>query len=332
VSPADVLAAVAAKDDRYKPFVGLDVTGDPPECRFLGRELTGPERDRHGLGHGRRWSLCLATAKPLGPHVCPCAGCGPGCRGYDDGTPKPVPAPPRRHCLMHCYPVAGNGVWQRAVAQLAARRGLFDGRVVIAVATGAKLDPPAEIARLAPWADVIPVPNDPGLREVATWGPLWDRLAPHLGAADAVLYCHSKGATRSVDPGNSCHWWGSLMWSLCLDRWPLVARLLADHPIAGPFMKVGYGFGFGFGRFHYSGTFFWVRAADFLSRRRQTTPPRQWWGVEAWPGLAYDVGEAGCLFHRGKVPGLDLYSPGYWSRVLLPEYATWLQQNPPAWP
>ncbi|HEX4608506.1 MAG TPA: hypothetical protein VH092_09895, partial [Urbifossiella sp.] len=61
-------------------------------------------------------------------------------------------------------------------------------------------------------------------------------------------------------------------------------------------------------------------------------PPAQWWGVEAWPGVAYDAGEAGCLFLKGKVPTLDLYSRAYWAGTVLPEYARWLRQNPPAWP
>lgn len=263
-------------------------------------------------------------------------------RGSRAAPVQPPPRPPslgpdhpppdgRRHCLMHVYPVAGNGVWQRAVAQLAARRGLFTGRIVLAVATGDTLDQPAAVARLAPWADVIRVRNNPGLREVATWGPLWDRLTPHLGSRDAVMYCHTKGATRNVDPGNSCQWWGSMMWSLALDHWPAVARHLTEHPIAGSFLKVGAGFGGSPSAFHYSGTFFWLRADDFLKTRRRVAPPRKWWGVEAWPGVAYTPDEAGCVFHEGVVPTLDLYSPEYWANTIHPEYATWLRQNPPSW-
>jgi len=48
--------------------------------------------------------------------------------------------------------------------------------------------------------------------------------------------------------------------------------------------------------------------------------------------VAYDVAEAGCLFLKGRVPSLDLYNRGYWSGTVMREYATWLRQNPPAWP
>lgn len=332
---------IANKDPRYAELWRLSTTattssihhGPPAECTLRGRELTGPEREAAGLDHGRRWALCLHPEKPLGQHVCPCMGCGPNCRGYDDGSPPPPP--PRRHCLMHLLPVAGNGVWQRSLAQLNARRGLFDGRIVVAVATGSAklpLNSPHAVRDFAPWADVIEVRNDPGRREVATWGPLWERITPHLGATDVVFYCHTKGATRPVDAGNMCHRWASFMWSLCLDHWPLVETQLKSHPITGPFFKLGYGFGPGAGRWHYSGTFFWLRAADYLARRRQIAPPEAWWGVEAWPGLTYDAGEAGCIFHRGKVGQMDLYPPWYWSTILLPEYQQWMTLNPPAWP
>ena len=335
-APGCHICHLGETNEEYARLFGLVPAA--PGCVRLGLALTDDEKADRDLYQLRDWRWCRHPDRArlgIGEAVCSCTGCGPNCRGYDDGTPKPPASPARRHCLMHVLPVAGNGVWQRSLAQLAARRELFTGRAVLAVATGSAkkpLDAPDAVRQLAPWADVIEVPNDPARREVATWGPLWDRLAPHLGAADSVLYCHTKGATRSVDPGNSCHWWGSLMWSVVLDHWPLVESQLKAHPVTGPFLKVGYGFGRHAGRFHYSGTFFWTRAADFLARRRKVLPPGEWWGVEAWPGVAYDVAEAGCLFHRGKVPGLDLYNRGYWSGTVMREYQTWLRANPPAWP
>lgn len=60
------------------------VAAAPPAkpCQHLGRDLTGPERERHGKDHARRWSLCLHPEIPLGQFVCPCKGCDSGCRGY----------------------------------------------------------------------------------------------------------------------------------------------------------------------------------------------------------------------------------------------------------
>lgn len=78
----------------------LAATRAAEPCTLLGSELTGTQRDARGLGHAKKWSLCLHPDKPLGEVVCPCRGCGPGCRGY---TPDPasqptemidIPAPP----------------------------------------------------------------------------------------------------------------------------------------------------------------------------------------------------------------------------------------------
>jgi hypothetical protein len=51
-------------------------------CGHRGRELTGHERETAGLDHARIWLYCEHPAKPLGPTVCGCAGCGPSCPGY----------------------------------------------------------------------------------------------------------------------------------------------------------------------------------------------------------------------------------------------------------
>lgn len=236
----------------------------------------------------------------------------------------------RRHVLMHLLPVAGRCVWRRAVARLNAYRPLFTGRAVVAVATGDGFDPPAAVRRELPWATVLEVPNDPELREVATWRPLWDALLPDVGPADAVLYCHGKGVTRAA-PRDQVHEWAALAWTLCLDHWPVVARLLAQHPLAGPFKKVGYGFGHGGGCWHYTGTFFWTSAVR-LRERLSVEPPRTWWGVEAWPGLAHPASDAGCIFHSGYFPKMDLYKPGYWAEFIRPEFDKWIRDNPPSWP
>lgn len=221
--------------------------------------------------------------------------------------------------------------WRLACEQLRSRWFLFTGRKVVAVATGAGIDSADEVrANLPADAEVFEVPNDPELREVATWEASWSRILPHAGDDDAALYCHAKGVTRPYDAGNTAHLWASLCWSLVLDHWPLVAGLLGRYPIAGPFQKIGQMFGPDGGDWHYSGTFFWLRAAD-LARRLTTPAPRSWYGVEAWPGLAYAPGEAATIFLKEVGAAMDLYDPDYWVKTIRPEYERWIQRNPPAW-
>lgn len=294
-------------------------------CIHEGRPAPPPP----GRDIRRRWLHCEA-----GKGVVSQCQCNVRCDCYEADSPDD---PVRRHAIMHLLPVPGNGVWQRSLDQIRLRRGLFTGRIVVACCTGQykgkSLDPPEMVRSLLPSeAELIEVPNNPTRREGATWKQLWESLWPDLGDSDAVLYCHTKGATRNVDPGNSCQWWASLLWSLALDHWPKTESLLKRYPIVGSFKKVGQGFGNGFGNWHYSGTFFWIQAGDFKEHRYSVAVPSQWWGVEAWPGLAYDHADAGCLFLPGTVPSLDIYSPKFWQKTLRPEFEKWIQKNRPAWP
>lgn len=323
-----------------------------PECPFEGPELTGAERERAGVSHARKWLHCLNPSKPLGEVVCRCAGCGPNCAGYPKAAPVErlvIPAEPRqhnrppssgvengrRHLVYHLLPVAGNGTWRRGVDQLRARWPLFTGSKTVAVMTKSAdttlaLDPPDVVREyLPPDCHVIELQNDPGLREVVSWIPLWEHALAASGPLDAILYAHSKGASRPVDPGNTCHWWASLAYSITLDHWPLVASQLKQWPITGPFKKIGRGFAGSRSEWHYTGTFYWVKASDFR-RRAWRNVDQSWWGTESWPGLAYPVREAGCLFHEGRVKTLNLYDPRYWPLVRT-EFDQWLQRNPPAW-
>lgn len=251
------------------------------------------------------------------------------CSACPDYAPQSVG---KRHLVYHVLPVGGNGTWRRGIDQLRGRWGLFTGTKTVAVVTGPGLDPPADVRDyLPPGCDVVVVENDPNLREVVTWVPLWDRVLSAAADEDAVFYAHAKAVTRPVDPGNSCHWWASLAYSVHLDHWPLVESQLGGYPITGAFKKVGPGFGSA-GDWHYSGSFFWARAGDFRNRPWRAVD-RAWWGTEAWPGRAYAVSEAGCLFLSGTVPSLDMYSPPFWETVVRPRYAEWLKLNPPAvWP
>jgi hypothetical protein len=241
-----------------------------------------------------------------------------------------------RHLAFHVLPVAGNPVWRLGVEQLRLRWPLFTGVKVVSVATQGDcklpLDPPEAVAAaLPPDCEILTAPNDSKLREVVTWLPLWERVLGEAADDDAVLYAHAKGVTRPYDPGNACHWWASLQYSLVLDHWNAVAGQLATRPIVGAFKKVGGGFGAGGGGWHYSGTFYWVRAGDFRARPWRRVQQR-WWGTESWPGLAYHPDEAGSLFLEGAVGSLDCYSPRFWAKTVRPRYAEWLTQNPPWWP
>lgn len=231
-----------------------------------------------------------------------------------------------RNLLYHVAPFNKNDMWRRNVRQLLGRIDLFNGRRVVAVVTG---------RGLADWRcveeefagkvdEVIHRPNNPKLREVVTLAPLLEKVET-LDPYQVTFYAHTKGVTRPVNGGVTCHPWADIMYETCLDYWPLVSDLLKTHAMAGSFKKVGRGFGGSKSTWHYSGTFFWFRNRDVFSRNWRRID-QKWWGSESWPGLLFKPEEVACIFHEGVVPTLDMYSMPYLKNVCEPELAAWRQQ------
>lgn len=285
----------------------------------------------------------LEYALSLQPEGMPSPAVCDGCPDYRSKA-EPGAQLGRRHLAYHVYPLSKrvrkwgaasnltSGTWQRGLDQLRLRRELFTGRKFIAVSTGEGLDPWEQVRDYAAdlGADVFPVPNNPALREVATWEPLWERVLAVAQPSDVAFYAHSKGVTRRVDPGNTCHPWASLLYSVNLDHWPHVAGVLSRFPIAGALLKRGQMFGPGYGKWHYSGTFYWVRVDDFRTRPWRAVP-RQWWGTEAWPGTAYGLNDAGVIFHTNAGHQVNGYSSWFWSQKFVATYEAWIQERRKEW-
>src|SRR5262245_34596535 len=266
-----------------------------PDCRYLG-EPTGEVRE------------CPACRGKVRLKVFACAHSShaegttrTGCQTCPDYR---VPPNPRavRHLLYHVLPVAGNGTWQRNLDQLLARIGHFNGRRVMAISTrrgeqGPPLDPPDAVREYLQGHDVetFSRPNDPKLREVATWKALWARVPWTDDPYHSVFYAHAKGVTHPVNPGVTVHRWATLQYETCLDYLPLVDAALERFPIAGSFLRH---YPLAGSTWHYSGAFFWVRLRDATSERVRMVP-RTWCGNEAWPGQHWPVDQAATLFSEG---------------------------------
>jgi len=312
-------------------------------CRHRGEELTAARAIELGLEPRRLWAECGHPERPLGPYVCPCAGCGPGCRGYQQ-APQWLG---RRHLVYHVLPVAGNGVWQRGADQLRLRWGLFTGRKVVAVATGESVQLQAPDGRTVPLdtveavrrrlpadAEVLAVPNDPGRWELSSWPLLWSAVLDGADPADVVLYAHAKGVTRptriSLDRYvGTPQLWAEALYRLALDHWPAVeAEFLRGRAVVGPLLKPGYGFagrpGLERSAWHFSGNFWWAKVGGF--RWPRIPVPVDPWGTEAWVGMAYAQHEAGQV---GPVlPNYDPYSAEWWNHTMVPALAEWSAAEP----
>lgn len=320
-------AAYRAFSDRAAARLRL-VAPPAGECVHLGKPAAPPA----GRPAGRRWSLCGHPAAPLGPVVCPCDGCGPGCGGYRVAD-RELPPALRRNLLFHLYPIRGKWHWH--ADRLRKVAPLFNGRKLVAVATSDHCDPWEAVADALPGFEVLAVRNDPSLREVATFEPLFGSMTP---APDEVtLYAQGKGVTHDFDPVFMR--WTEILYETLCDHWPAVEDVLRRYPLAGSFLKVGRGWADfeSLSEWHYSGSWFWFRNRELLSKPDWRRIDRFWSGIEPYPSLHFGAEEAGVVFFRGKVPTLQFYptrqpqpfptGQRFLSEVVEPQYAAWRKAN-----
>jgi hypothetical protein len=244
-------------------------------------------------------------------------------------TPTPLNAdlpfdgPITRNLIYHLGPWSGNGTWQRNIEQLRRRLHMFNGRRIATIITDPKFDPPAAVQEACKdvFDETIVLANNPNLREVVSFLPLWERIAS-TDRNTITFFAHAKGVRHPVNDGVTVHRWTEIQYETCLDYLPLVEERLRYFPLAGSFKKVGRHLGV---PWHYSGTFYWLRHARIFSQPDWRRIQNKWWGTESWPGLHFPPESGGVLFFEGV--GFDLYQFAYFQRVIEPAYAAWKKQH-----
>lgn len=208
-----------------------------------------------------------------------------------------------RHLLYHIWPKRG-GSWSQSLDSLEKRLPLFNGQKVVAIALDEDADD--SVRQRLSWADkIIEVKNDPKLREVVSFHPLLESVEPYR-EGHATFCCHSKGVRHGSDGGTTVHAWSDVMYETLLDYWPYVHALLADHPIVGSLRKMGQFLAPSDAKWHYTGTYYWLRNEEVFQRDWRRVD-RVWWGTESWPGLHFTEQEAGCAFLSGPALTMNLY-------------------------
>lgn len=232
-----------------------------------------------------------------------------------------------RNLLYHVYPVK-NSNWLRRVLRIKERLSLFNGMRVFAVAEGPETDDAMAVGRALEGerVELITVRNDPGLWETASHRELFSRLSARRDPGEVTLWGHAKAVTRP--PWTSCHRWADVMEEALTDYWPACEDVLRFHPICGAFKKVGRGWSpdQSSSSWHYSGSWFWFRNESLFSRPWEKTD-RFVHGMETYSSLHFTEREAGCVFHEGTVPVMNLYSLKYWNSVVEPGWASFVGNN-----
>ena len=309
--------------DQHTPVERTDPDGRPCHC---------PAKWLYGCDLHGRAARTPSAARPGVP-------CCQTCPDYQPDqtviTPSTSSAPkPVRHLAYHLLPVTGNGTWQRNLDRLIPRLGLFNGQKVVAILTEGPdprlpLDPPHLVRQYLSGLGIefLEFPNNPALREVVTFLPLLDRIfKEHRSDRDVTFYAHAKGVTRPFNSSTTVHRWTDVLYHTNLDYWPLVEEHLRRFHLTGSFKKIGSGFKGSTSSWHYSGSFYWLNNSRVLDRSGWRVLDRAWWGNESWPGLHFKPHETGCLFHQAPVSSMDLYSSGYFDRVVS-DLGVWKTRN-----
>lgn len=238
-----------------------------------------------------------------------------------------------RHILYFVCPRQGNGIWQWNCDQMAARLPLFNGRKVVAIATGhapfqpgvlrRRLDDPELVKAKFPGCEFLIFQNDSARGESVAWDALWASVPQ--SPADVTFYAHAKGIKWGNHHPHS-RWirlWSQMMYETCLDDWPSVEAALRDYPLAGSVKKIGRCFDdIPASTWHFSGSFAWFRNRDWCERGGGKGYPNRMTS-EALPGVLFKPEEAAGLLCTGFAPFLHLYEERAWRMTIFPAWRKW---------
>jgi hypothetical protein len=249
--------------------------------------------------HGR----CTLRVPVMGMKVC--QSCG------DFSGRGPTPEVGRvRHLTYFVCPL--GTVWRWNIAQLRQRMWLFNGRRHIVCVQGPGLAPLDHVQRElnTPDVDWFPLPNNPALKEYVGFPLLLRSLSEFRGVEDVTFYGHAKGV-GSEAWGRGVRRWSDSMYSGLLDYWPAVQRLLASYCCVGLWRKLQGWYPASPSRWHYAGTFRWVRNADMYTRRWDEYMV-DWCCPEDHVGRVFQHHESACLYGDIGVRPCHLYGPEWW--------------------
>ena len=264
---------------------------------------------------------CIAQRAPSsGQHV--------QARQAPAGRPRAIrreyPPVSRLNLIYHVYPDADNDVWLRNVQQLRRRLGVFNGRKLMAIATGPGLACPDQVRAAVAWPDVeyLPVPNDPEIGEVASFSKLLASVRSK-DPREASFYAHTKGASNRRHDPKAIETWRDMMYAHLLGDLDRVKESLRRFACVGCLKKVhpyvcAFPSQVPWAHWHFCGTFFWFRHDRVFSDARWSCVPYDYWGAEMWLGGFLDASEGCSLYQPQSETDMSwtAYDPEFWGQEL----------------
>lgn len=197
----------------------------------------------------------------------------------------------RRNLLFHLYPIRGS-FWEWHVEQLRRRWAAFNGRKIVVIAADRRtVSPETAAARFEGLdAELIEAVNDPRRGETAAFLPCLELLRS-LDPRELTFYAHAKGVSHRGLKSLIMQSWSEAMYALNLSRPALIDAIMEEYSSVGCFQQQVRHAG---SRWHYSGTFFWLKHSALFSRDWRRIHDGKY-GVEGYVGRHIPLEEAFCL-------------------------------------
>lgn len=211
-----------------------------------------------------------------------------------------------KHLLYHILPLGGEHEWalNKNIKKVCEGISQFNGKRIVTIATTGEGDtkpfvcPDDVIKKFESHgvADIeyMFIKNKKRLREVTSFIPMLEKVAS-TDPNEVIFYGHCKGVSHP-DPNSICHKWADCMYETVYDNWDQAKQQLQVFGMSGSFNKYGTFKTVRNHKWHYSGTFYWMRSASVFVRKWKQVD-QLFYGTESWPGLLFRPWEAGCLFH-----------------------------------
>ena len=233
--------------------------------------------------------------------------------------PQDLPAIDTRILIYHVCPIIHNDGCRHNVHQLTKRWSVFNGKRVVAIARGQGLELPATVIKAFGnnECEFVELPNDPQLREVATFLPLLLSVA-NTNSNEATFYAHTKG-NSTAENAKGAMYWRNLMYHKLLNQYEECMQDLQHHAFVGVHKLVWphgavppYPTRLQRGHWMLAGTFYWFRNDLVFGHKEWRNISNDRYGAEAWPSGMFEPQYAKSRFQswpENEYPTPSPYDP-----------------------
>lgn len=231
----------------------------------------------------------------------------------------PFTAEPVLHFGAHLWPT--RGTWQWHVELWNRMPSLINGKGFVGIATDGSTDT-FETVRQAvhPAIECREFTND---KEGENHTFRWLQEVCPKEQNDILIYCHGKGAQTHTQKMHAVRQWSEAMYQTVVFNHEMIRkRITSGYDVVGSFREFGRTLLMPRFKWHFSGTYFAVRAKHLSGKRVAA----KYGGVEAWPGDHFRQYQAWCEFFDNSSHA-KLYDDHAWTVEVGPALTEWWRKR-----